>query len=189
MKDYHDKIWQTFITKHLFSMGRSLLIMDSAPVHISEEIKNLYLSNNKRLLFIPPGLTSVLQPLDLSINKLFKEGIRYKYAEYLIKNKDTSNKVNREDIIKWISDVWYSDKIISKISIINTFKACGISNNIYKNDDYFVTSLIRAKALMNNKESNEIIDEGEEIYINDPSEELLENISLNNDCLNEDFDC
>lgn len=42
---------------------------------------------------------------------------------------------------------------------------------------------------MNNKESNEIIDEGEEKDINDPSEELLENISLNNDCPNEDFDC
>ena len=80
MKDYHDKIWQTFITKHLFSMGRSLLIMDSAPVHISEEIKNLYLSNNKRLLFIPPDLTSVLQPLDVLINKLFKDGIKNKYS-------------------------------------------------------------------------------------------------------------
>ena len=170
-------------------MGSSLLIMDSAPVHISEEIKSLYLSNNKRLLFIPPGLTSLLQQLDLSINKLFKEGIKNKYAEYLIKNKDTSNIFNREDIIKWISDVWYSDKIISKISIINTFKACCISNNIHKNDDNFDTILIRAKELMNNKESNEIIDEGEEIYINDLSEELLENISLNNDCLNEDFDC
>ena len=92
--------------------------MYSAPVHVSEEIKNLYLSNNKRLLFIPPGLTSVLHPLDVSINKLFKEGIRNKYAEHLIKNKDKSNKVNREDIIKWIADIWYSDKIISKISII-----------------------------------------------------------------------
>ena len=109
--------------------------MDSAPVHISEEIKNLYLSNNKRLLFIPSGLTSVLQPLDVSINKLFKEEVRNKYAEYLIKNKDMSNKVNREDIIKWIADVWYSDKIISKLSIINTFKGCGISNNINKKDD------------------------------------------------------
>ena len=87
-----------------------------------------------------------------------------------------------------IEDVWYSDKIITKINIINTFKACGISNNIHKNDDNFDTTLIRAKALMKNKESNEIIDEGEEIDINDPSEEILENISLNNDCLNEDFD-
>ena len=40
---------------------------------------------------------------------------------------------------------------------------------------------------MNNKESNEIIDEGEEIDINEPSDELLEKISLNNDSLNEDF--
>ena len=163
--------------------------MDSAHVHISEEIKNLNLSNNKRLLFMPPGLTSVLQPLNVSINKLFKDGIRNKFAEYLIKNKDIPNKVNREDIIKWIADVWYSDKIISKISIINTFKACDILNNIHKNNDIFDTTLIRAKALMNKKESNEIIDEGKEIDINDPSEELLENISLNNDCPNEDFDC
>ena len=88
------------------------------------------------------------------------------------------NKVNREDIIKQIEDVWYSDKIITKISIINTFKGCNISNNINKNDDNFDTTLIRAKALMNNKDSNEIIDEGEEIDINDPSEELLENIIL-----------
>ena len=40
---------------------------------------------------------------------------------------------------------------------------------------------------MNNKESNEIIDEGEEMDINEPSDELLEKISLNNDSLNEDF--
>ena len=88
------------------------------PCTYFRKIKNLYLSNNKRLLFIQPGLTSVFQPLDVSINKLFKDGIRNKYAEYLIKNKDIPNKVNREDIIKWIADVWYSDKIISKISII-----------------------------------------------------------------------
>ena len=61
-------------------MNRSLLIMDSDPVHISEEIKNLYLSNNKRLLFIPPDLTTVLQPLNVLINKLFKDGIRNKYS-------------------------------------------------------------------------------------------------------------
>ena len=52
-------------------------------------------------------------------------------------------------------------------------------NNIHKNDDNFDTTLI--KALMNNKESNEIIDEDEEIHINIPSKELLEIISLNND--------
>ena len=62
-----------------------------------------------------------------------------------------------------------------------------ISNNIHKNDDNFDTTLI--KALMNNKESNEIIDEDEEIPLNVPSEELLGNISLNNDCLNQVFDC
>ena len=41
----------------------------------------------------------------MTINKLFKKGIRNRYGEYLIKNKNMSYKVNREDIIKWISDV------------------------------------------------------------------------------------
>ena len=36
-----------------------------------------------------------------------------------------------------------------------------ILNSIHKNDDNFDTTFIRAKALMNNKESNEIIDEDE----------------------------
>ena len=60
-------------------------------------------------------------------------------------------------------------------------------NNINKRENYLDTTLIRDKALMNNKESNEIIDEGEEMDINEPSDELLEKISLNNDSLNEDF--
>jgi len=50
MKDYYDKIWQPFVAKHIFSMGRPLLIMDSAPVHIAEEIKILYLSNKKKIV-------------------------------------------------------------------------------------------------------------------------------------------
>ena len=54
------------------------------------------------------------------------------------------NIVNREDIIKWISNLGYSDKMDTKISIINTFKACSISNNIHKNDYNFDTTLIRA---------------------------------------------
>ena len=60
-------------------------------------------------------------------------------------------------------------------------------NNINKRENYLDTTLIRDKALMNNKESNEIIDEGEEMDINEPSDELFEKISLNNDSLNEDF--
>ena len=60
-------------------------------------------------------------------------------------------------------------------------------NNINKRENYLDNTLIRDKALMNNKESNEIIDEGEEMDINEPSDELLEKISLNNDSLNEDF--
>ena len=35
------------------------------------------LDNN--FLLIPPGLTSILQPLDIGVNKIFKEKLKFKY--------------------------------------------------------------------------------------------------------------
>ena len=47
--------------------------MDSAPSHITEDIFCKFDNYNSQYRLVPPGLTSYCQPLDLCINKPFKD--------------------------------------------------------------------------------------------------------------------
>ena len=52
------------------------LILDKATSHITNNIISQYINESKIMSFIPPGLTRYLQPLDVVVNKPFKEGIK-----------------------------------------------------------------------------------------------------------------
>ena len=67
MNDYNYDIWEPYINKHIFDMGRGLLIFDNAPMHTWKYIENIFINKNKGLVYIPKGLTSILQSLDISI--------------------------------------------------------------------------------------------------------------------------
>jgi len=51
----------------------SLLVCDQFKAHVTESTKRLATKLEMHLAVIPGGLTSQLQPLDISLNKLFKE--------------------------------------------------------------------------------------------------------------------
>lgn len=55
-----------------------LLVMDRATIHFSERIKDLFAKNKSKYVLIPPGATKYLQPLDIAINKPFKDNMRKK---------------------------------------------------------------------------------------------------------------
>jgi hypothetical protein len=58
-----------------------LLIINKKTFQVSIESLD-YLTNNKiDFLFIPPGETSLLQPLDISANKIFKDHIRLLFEQ------------------------------------------------------------------------------------------------------------
>ena len=96
-----------------------------------------YLYNKKiNVVFIPKGLTSILQPLDTSLNRPFKDWIKRSYEEAVsLFNDFKGAKIKREVILNWIYTNWFDNEKI-KIEIIkNAFLYCGISNNMVGSED------------------------------------------------------
>ena len=54
---------------------RSLLILDSFTAHKTFAVKNRFHEKYTDIAIIPGGLTSRLQPLDVSLNKSFKSKV------------------------------------------------------------------------------------------------------------------
>ena len=66
-------------SKNLLTDGVGYLIMDKATSHYDNDIIKKYANENKFISFFPSGLTRYLQPLDVSVNKVFKNAIKEKY--------------------------------------------------------------------------------------------------------------
>ena len=54
----------------------AMMVYDSFRGHLEESVKNKFSENNIDLAVIPGGLTSICQPLDVAINKPFKDNLR-----------------------------------------------------------------------------------------------------------------
>jgi len=67
------------------------LVLDSFSAHIVDSIKRHFYEKNTNIAIIPKGLTSHLQPLDVSVNKSFKAKVKItdfiKYLFYLFNFK------------------------------------------------------------------------------------------------------
>jgi len=59
-----------------FHQNRALQIMNSMRAHITDDVKGLLDTKNTTPTIIPGGLTKLLQPLDISVNRTFKAGMR-----------------------------------------------------------------------------------------------------------------
>ena len=73
-------------------LDKKLLILDKCSTHIMENIKYILKSNNYISLYIPVGMSMVLQPLDRSINFPFKCYLKDKFTSFFSVNKDKIKK-------------------------------------------------------------------------------------------------
>ena len=64
-----------------------MLILDQAPSKNEDVISFMY-NNNVEYLFIPAELTSKLQPLDLTVNRVFKNSYKKKYTDYVVSHME-----------------------------------------------------------------------------------------------------
>ena len=86
--------------------------MAQALPHKNEEIVSFIYNNKVDYLLISVGLTSKLQPLDLTVNRVFKNPYK-KYTDYVASHKENFfngvGKPSRDDILKRINGIWYSE--------------------------------------------------------------------------------
>lgn len=107
---WHDKIWMK--RKYVMFNRKSLLMLDSAPGHRTDDVKNKLKQSGTLPAMIPGGLTKKLQPLDLCVNKLFKNTLRTQWENWMIngyKEYTKSGNLKRasyEEICKWIGKAW-----------------------------------------------------------------------------------
>jgi len=135
---------------------KCILIMDRSPSHI---YRSKYLDKKgESYVFIPGGLTRYLQPLDIGVNKQFKEHLKDNYLSNLAENIDENNEdkegelkkyddvfgdgkkpsqldEQRLNIINWVIDVWWNDEKIKVSAILNSFHKAGINYPLDGSED------------------------------------------------------
>lgn len=155
------EILRNYINKHYVSTDPSvhkLLILDAYPVHVKfvkEEAKNY---SNLHFVIIPGNMTSLLQPLDVSINKSFQSSFRDSYNTYmgqaisdsLYRTKQGNIKVpTYMHVTQWIND-WLNN--FDRDIVKKSFEICGI----VKKENFSIEKLHEPlRALMEDKITHE----------------------------------
>lgn len=62
--------------------SESLLILDSARYHLTESVRELYQKHTKAVV-LPGGMTKFLQPLDVGVNKPFKDNLKKGWERWM----------------------------------------------------------------------------------------------------------
>ena len=82
-------------------LDKKLLIFDKCTTHLKGIIQLMLENNNYIKIFVPAGMTIVLQPLDRSINFPFKCYLKDKFTNFMLNNKELS-KEKIDDCLKRI---------------------------------------------------------------------------------------
>lgn len=137
MKLWIDKVWKC--RQGGLLKKKSLLVYDMFKGHLMDSIKKRLKDHNTDIAIIPGGLTSLLQPLDVSLNKPFKEHVRTLWSEWMAGDKDheftKGGRLKRPSITlwcQWVSKAWEQ---IDPAMITKSFKKCCISNALDGSED------------------------------------------------------
>ena len=117
---------------------RSMLVWDSFRAHLTQENKDAAENIKTDLNVIPGGLTSILSPLDVAINKPFKDRMKEQWAEWMFSGKARKTaggnlaKPDLQLVVKWVKEAW--DPIPVEV-VKKSFLKCGISNELDGTED------------------------------------------------------
>lgn len=117
-----------------------MMVYDSFRGHLEETVKKKFRESDISLAVIPGGLTSICQPLDVAINKPFKDNLRKEWHLWMANggSGETANgnlrRARLSDVCGWVKRSWEQ---ISNEVIIQSFKTCKISSSLDEDMDDF----------------------------------------------------
>ena len=117
---------------------KSLLVWDHFSAHLTQKVSSKVRALNTNIAVIPGGLTGVLQPLDVSMNKPFKSGLRDRWQTWMAEGEMSYTpagnlKAPRLDILaQWVLESWND---VKAPIVIKSFKKCCISNAMDGTED------------------------------------------------------
>lgn len=121
------------------SFGRRLLVWDAYKCHSMPSVKGVIeRGTNTDISVIPGGLTSKIQPADVSWNKPFKAAYKEKYNKWMVEGEKTYTAAGNVRApskllcLQWVKESWNS---ISTEIIKKSFRSCGISVSIDGSED------------------------------------------------------
>ena len=118
---------------------KACLVYDMFKTHLMDSIKSKLKEGNTDVAIIPGGLTSQLQPLDVSINKPFKEKVRILWSDWMAGSTDHAltrgGRLQKPSIKLWCQWVLKAWNEIDPTIIIKAFKKCCISNALDGSED------------------------------------------------------
>jgi DDE superfamily endonuclease len=117
MLEWIEKIWKPAVKDN----KQTYLIMDECRTHLATSVWKAFADCCTEIDLIPGGFTSKLQPMDVEINKPFKNFICAHFHDWLVANR--MMRPSRLDIAGWVSGAWGN---LSASVIRNSFRGAGL---------------------------------------------------------------
>jgi hypothetical protein len=104
--------------------GVSHVIIDDYTSHKVPDVLKAIRSLSCIVSILPGGSTSRIQPLDVGVNKPFKDYLKKYWVKYMLESDNVENgkEITRQKLSFWITE---SFKEVSDNSIRKTFEKCG----------------------------------------------------------------
>lgn len=120
---------------------KSMLVLDSFRGHLTEKVKSKIREEKSDLVVIPGGMTKMLQPLDVVVNRPFKIHFTRHYNEWMrtadhrITPTGRVARASLPEVCRWIIQSWAA---ISADLVSKSFKVTSISNALDGTEDDLV---------------------------------------------------
>ncbi|CAI7778153.1 unnamed protein product [Closterium sp. NIES-53] len=118
-----------------------LLVFDSHKGHLTESVGQTLKMFKVTRAVISGGCTPLVKPLDVSINRSFKCGVRHLYSTWF--EEVGIGQTTRAVILKWIVESWADvlEELVKK-----SFLTCSISSVEDGSEDHLILTHLRNKA-------------------------------------------